>query len=205
MRKPTNNWITCDEACHGYPALDFSWHISRYNYFPRRGVDAIHDATVSGINHNAGDCGKQVKYKFTFRGKTIEVVNCHFKDITVQVGQKIVEGTNIGTMGDTGKSNGVHLHFYMYESGKRVTNITKWLNDAIAEEKKDMLTKHGQDVLYRFYLGRSVDAGSRKYVGKHTFDQESARIRRSKEYSNNIKAVKAAKTKQNNQLPSQMR
>ena len=80
--------------------------------------------------------------------------------------------------------------------GKRV--ITK-------KKEEDMLTTHGQNVLYRFYLGRGPDKKAKLWVGKHTFDKESARITRSAEYKARVKSVKASKTKVNDHLASSMR
>lgn len=70
----------------------------------------------------------------------------------------------------------------------------------------DMLTEHGQDVLYRFYLGKNVPKSARKYVGKVTFDEESKRIRSLKSF--NPKTIEAAKNgtlKAEDHLPKALR
>ncbi|WP_075983344.1 M23 family metallopeptidase [Bacillus massilinigeriensis] len=41
----------------------------------------------------------------------------HLASISVQVGQTVPKGTQIGVMGSTGDSTGVHLHFEVYKNG----------------------------------------------------------------------------------------
>ena len=40
----------------------------------------------------------------------VEMLHCHLDSICVKAGQKVTEGTMLGTTGKTGKATGVHLH-----------------------------------------------------------------------------------------------
>lgn len=53
------------------------------------------------------------------KGK-VTTLYAHLKSIHVAVGQKVTAGQQIGVMGTTGKSTGVHLHFEVWVDGKRV-------------------------------------------------------------------------------------
>jgi hypothetical protein len=46
----------------------------------------------------------------------LETVYAHLNKRNVEVGQNIVKGEIIGSMGNTGESNGVHLHFEVHEN-----------------------------------------------------------------------------------------
>ncbi|WP_368502857.1 M23 family metallopeptidase (plasmid) [Alkalihalophilus sp. As8PL] len=54
------------------------------------------------ITHNNG-------YKTTYS---------HMKPLSVQTGQTVSKGTQIGVMGETGNSTGVHLHIELYKNGQ---------------------------------------------------------------------------------------
>ena len=51
----------------------------------------------------------------------IETVYAHLKERTVQEGAKVQQGEEIGKMGSTGDSSGVHLHFEVH--------LSKWTFD----------------------------------------------------------------------------
>lgn len=60
--------------------------------------------------------GWHVMISHNMDGKIITTVYAHMHSKPfVSVGQQIVQGTQIGTMGNTGNSFGAHLHFEMYE------------------------------------------------------------------------------------------
>jgi len=57
----------------------------------------------------------------------IQSLYAHLDSLTVESGQYISAGEKLGTVGDTGRTTGPHLHFEMLERGKR-TNPSLYLN-----------------------------------------------------------------------------
>lgn len=62
-----------------------------------------------------GGYGKKIVINHNNGFKTIYA---HLSSINVRVGQTVTKGSVIGTMGSTGNSTGVHLHFEIYKNGQ---------------------------------------------------------------------------------------
>jgi murein DD-endopeptidase MepM/ murein hydrolase activator NlpD len=52
-----------------------------------------------------------IRHDFGYQGKTLFTVYAHLQDSRVWLGQTVAAGQEIGSVGDTGNANGVHLHF----------------------------------------------------------------------------------------------
>lgn len=58
--------------------------------------------------------GKSVRILHNIKGKTYETNYAHLDKINVKLGQVVKQGEQIGIMGNTGGSFGVHLHFEVH-------------------------------------------------------------------------------------------
>ncbi|MBP7832793.1 MAG: peptidoglycan DD-metalloendopeptidase family protein, partial [Candidatus Levybacteria bacterium] len=67
--------------------------------------------TYSGCNYNGCGYGKHVVVTSEVNGQSAQVFFGHFSQIQVQQGQTVTKGTQLGLMGTTGFSTGVHLHW----------------------------------------------------------------------------------------------
>lgn len=67
--------------------------------------------TYTGCNLNGCGYGKHVVITSTVDGKTVTVFFGHLSEISITSGQNIQQGDQIGKMGTTGFSTGVHLHW----------------------------------------------------------------------------------------------
>ena len=50
----------------------------------------------------------------------------HLDGYNVEAGQKVAKGTQIATVGSTGKSTGPHVHIETYKDGTRVDPQSIW-------------------------------------------------------------------------------
>lgn len=191
MRLPTNTDVTLKYGATTPPYSESAPHAGTdygYSYF-RPYVFAPEDITVTFVGE-LGACGKAINAKGK-DGRTYRF--CHLNNAAVQTGVTYKEGTRIARMGDTGFTFGKHLHLVMWVNGNRV-DPDKTLKQLIKEES-EMLTTNMQNHIYLYNLGRLPDEGARSWVGKsgHTFDKEVERVRKSKEYSQHLKDIRAAK------------
>lgn len=73
-------------------------------------IYAIEDGEVLKAGPAAG-YGNLVTIKHTINNKTAQSIYGHLESVVVKVGDKVVEGQQIGTMGHEGNADGNHLHF----------------------------------------------------------------------------------------------
>jgi murein DD-endopeptidase MepM/ murein hydrolase activator NlpD len=57
----------------------------------------------------------------------------------VKVGDMVRRGDQIGTMGNTGKSKGVHLHYEVIYRDRRVNPLNYYNDEVRGEEYKSMV------------------------------------------------------------------
>lgn len=89
-------------------------------------IYAITDGQVTMARRN-GSAGNEIRIK---HGNGIESRYLHIDKRTVKVGDKVRAGQLIGTVGDTGRVTGPHLHFELRIGGKSI-NPTKLIKGGI--------------------------------------------------------------------------
>lgn len=78
--------------------------------------------------------GNYVKIRHT-NGYFTLYAHLKYKSVTVSVGNKVKEGQLIGYMGNTGHSNGAHLHFEVRNKNNGRINPTPYLNSDLPSSK----------------------------------------------------------------------
>lgn len=79
-----------------------------------RAIVSADNGTVVSAGWDSGGYGNKVVINHNNGMKT---VYAHLSSISVSSGQTVEKGTRIGTMGTTGNSTGIHLHFELYKNG----------------------------------------------------------------------------------------
>ena len=91
-------------------------------------VYSVCDGKVIMASQSYGEYGKAVKIKDNATGKIF--LFAHLRSIAVKVNQAVSRVTRIGVMGNTGNSNGAHLHIEMRTSADKygqVEDIAKYM------------------------------------------------------------------------------
>lgn len=84
------------------------------------------DGVVKSVGFDTNGWGQYVRVD---TGLNRIHIFCHLVkgSVKVKVGQKVNRSTIIGTMGSTGNSTGVHLHFQIEDAKRNVYDPTEWL------------------------------------------------------------------------------
>lgn len=102
----------------------FSWRHTGIDIDNKTANDPIYAAepgTVIQAGWNSGGYGNRVLVQ---HAGGIQTNYGHLKKILAKSGQKVQKGDVIGIMGTTGRSTGIHLHFEIIASGKRVNPLS---------------------------------------------------------------------------------
>lgn len=124
------------------------------------------DGVVKSVGWDANGWGQYVRIEETTTKKIHIFAHLVKGSVKVKVGQKVSRSTVIGTMGTTGNSTGVHLHFQIEKSNtnRAVENPTNWLkipnkvgtyysnNYLIEEEDDDDMTQERFNEMMEVYL-----------------------------------------------------
>ena len=82
-------------------------------------VKAAMDGTVSVVGNNR----VYGKYIILSHGSGYETLYGHLSAISVKQGERVLQGSKIGEVGNTGLSTGPHLHFSIFKNGKAVNPL----------------------------------------------------------------------------------
>lgn len=201
MRKPVGslNRVTFPYGATSPPYSPSNPHAGTdYSWYPNLNAYAPEKIKITSIGY-LGDCGLAIDAKGQ-AGRTYRY--CHLASDNVSVGQTVGEGNKVGTIGESGNAQGRHLHFVMWVNGTRV-DPDKTIKALTKGE--EMVTLDQQEVLYRFYLGKAVTAEGKSNIGKKTFKEEEARLKKSGSYKAEVKKAKEGKLNWKTHLPSEMR
>lgn len=114
--------VTCEYACYsGHVGID----LDNADYDPILATAAGVVTTakggcetfVSGVNTCNGGYGNYVMVTHNTSTGTYFSLYAHLASINVSQGQSVSQGTQVGTLGDSGNSAGSHLHFELYPDG----------------------------------------------------------------------------------------
>ncbi|WP_275262019.1 peptidoglycan DD-metalloendopeptidase family protein [Paenibacillus tepidiphilus] len=107
-----------------------------YRSDPFEGVSAYHSgidiagnigdpiyAAMDGTVTASEQMGARGKYIILKHSNGLETWYMHLNGMTVSAGDKVIKGQKIGTLGNTGRSTGPHLHFQVVKQNKPVNPL----------------------------------------------------------------------------------
>lgn len=114
---------------------------------PGNPIYATGDGVVEKVKFEFFGYGNQVLIDHGFGYKTRYA---HLNDIYVKVGDAVARGEQIATMGNTGKSKGVHLHYEVIYRDRRVNPLNYYNQDVRGQEYMAMVkSRHEGTMAYK--------------------------------------------------------
>ena len=155
-----------------HSGVDLGWNSSKYNNDQNYNVYANCKGEVveiqTGIPNSPGATGTRSwgNYILIKHPNGMYSRYAHLKEVKVSKGQTVDENTIVGIMGNTGNSNGTHLHFEVatgYSSATRI-DPTPYLTKAIYEEpaKPTEPTKSVEELANEVIAGKWGNGQERK-------------------------------------------
>ena len=151
------HFLACKPSINPISPGDPTWLTSSYGYrldpFTKRRV-AHHGIDLAGSTgldiHCTGGGTVTIAHVSTYGyGKEVVVDHgfgltsryAHLQDIHVKVGQKLKRGEVVGTLGNTGRSTGPHLHYEIRKEGHPVNPMYFFYENLSAGEYKLLASK----------------------------------------------------------------
>ena len=125
--------------------LDLGWNSNYYG--KEQPIYAAESGIVSEVRNdylltdNTGSSyGNYIKIKHENNMYTL-YAHLKYGSIPYKVGDLVSKGTQIGNMGNTGRSNGNHLHFEIFENNKKINplNITYVYDGQLVSKNADAI------------------------------------------------------------------
>lgn len=107
-------------------------------------IYAAGNGTVVEVRRNFFGYGREIVVDHGFGYKTRYA---HLNDMYVRVGDVVARGEQIATMGNTGKSKGVHLHYEVIYRDRRVNPLNYYNQDVRGEEYMAMVKSRYEGTL----------------------------------------------------------
>lgn len=104
-------------------------------------IQATGDGIVTKVKRSKRGYGNNITIN---HGYGYETLYAHMDKITINQGDRVVKGQQIGTVGNTGTSTAPHLHYEVIINGKNVNPIDYVLDGLSTEEYHDLVIKASQ-------------------------------------------------------------
>jgi len=108
-------------------------------------IYATGDGTVAKAEFNSGGYGRMVVIDHGFDYQTLYG---HMHTISVLPGNEVKRGDVIGTVGNTGRSAGPHLHYEVHKNGRYVNPINYFYKDLSPEEYVFMVEQSQKNEIF---------------------------------------------------------
>lgn len=157
---PLRSYITITQPFKGYgvhSGIDFGWNASVPNANGQQ-IVAAEAGTVISLADGYGNTWKKLpktygNYVIIDHGDSMFTVYGHLaKGLSVKRGQKVKKGDVIGRMGNSGYSNGQHLHFEIRKGGNVHKNVVDPLPYLRVEDKSIIISPNSMlrdEIKYR--------------------------------------------------------